>query len=191
MSLLAKPVASGAPARPQRRAEGPRGLRSAMSSRLYLPAFSIVVVAGALVAIGWASGWGGFDFAGSMASLRVIVVGPITLAILGALLIVERVRPAQRRPLFARGYRQDVLFAVLNATLTVPLVTALTLSFSEVVRSTLPWLVLAEYRRLAALGRHRRDLRGHGRVQLVRPSGQPPQTGCSGASTSCTTPKRT
>jgi sterol desaturase/sphingolipid hydroxylase (fatty acid hydroxylase superfamily) len=100
-------------------------------------------VAAVLVAIGWAERWGGADFSGSMASLRVVEVGPVTLAILGALLVVERVRPAQRRPLFARGYRQDFLYTVLNATLTVPLVTALTLSFSQVVRGSLPWLVLA------------------------------------------------
>jgi sterol desaturase/sphingolipid hydroxylase (fatty acid hydroxylase superfamily) len=102
-----------------------------------------VVVAAVLVGTGWADRWGGADFAGSMASLRVVVIGPLTLAIIGVFLIVERVRPAQRRPLFARGYRQDLLYTVLNATLTVPLVTALTLSFSEVVDRSLPWLVLA------------------------------------------------
>ena len=63
--------------------------------------------------------------------------------IIGVFLVVERVRPAQRRPIFARGYRQDLLYTVLNATLVVPLVTALTLSFSEVVQRSLPWLVLA------------------------------------------------
>ena len=91
-------------------------------------------MAAVLVAIGWANRWGGADFAASMTSLRVVVIGPVTLVILGVFLIVERVRPAQRRPLFARGYRQDLLYTVLNATLTVPLVTALTLSFAEVVR---------------------------------------------------------
>ena len=80
-----------------------------------------------------------------MTSLRVIVVGPTTLVIIGVFLIVERVRPAQRRPMFARGYRQDVLYTLLSATLVVPLVTALTLSFSEVVHRSLPWLVLARW----------------------------------------------
>jgi sterol desaturase/sphingolipid hydroxylase (fatty acid hydroxylase superfamily) len=124
----------------------------ALSSRVYLPACSIVVVAAVLIAIGWANGWGGADFAGSMSALRVVVIGPITLAIIGVLLIVERVRPAQRRPLFARGYRQDLLYTVLNATVTVPLVTGLTLSFSEVVRQSLPWLVLARIGTLPSWG---------------------------------------
>jgi sterol desaturase/sphingolipid hydroxylase (fatty acid hydroxylase superfamily) len=66
----------------------------------------------------------------------------VTLAIVGVFLIVERIWPAQRRPLFARGYRHDLLFTILNATLVVPLVTSLTLSFDEVVRRALPWIVL-------------------------------------------------
>ena len=120
-------------------------MRTAVSSRVYVPACSIVAVAAVLVGIGGANRWGGADFAASMASLRVVVIGPLTLVIIGVFLIVERMRPAQRRPLFARGYRQDLLYTVLNATLTVPLVTALTLSFSEVVRTSVPWLVLARF----------------------------------------------
>jgi sterol desaturase/sphingolipid hydroxylase (fatty acid hydroxylase superfamily) len=54
-------------------------------------------------------------------------------------------RPAQRRSIFARGYRQDLLYTVLNATLVAPLVIALTLSFSEVARKTLPWIVLPKF----------------------------------------------
>jgi sterol desaturase/sphingolipid hydroxylase (fatty acid hydroxylase superfamily) len=116
--------------------------RLAVASCIYLPACSIVAVAVALVAIGAASRWGGADFAGSMRSLRVIVVGPLTLAIVAVFLVVERLRPAQRRPIFARGYRHDLLYTLLNASLVVPLVTALTLSFSEVVQRSLPWLII-------------------------------------------------
>ena len=92
--------------------------------------------------MGWTSGWGGAAFAGSLTSLRVVVVGPLTLAIIGVFLVVERLWPAQERPLFARGYRHDLLITAMNATLVVPLVTALTLSFAEVVRRLLPWIVL-------------------------------------------------
>jgi sterol desaturase/sphingolipid hydroxylase (fatty acid hydroxylase superfamily) len=102
----------------------------------------IPVVAVALLAIGVATDWGGADFAGSVTSLRVVVAGPLTLATIGAFLVVERLRPAQRRPLVARGHRHDVLFTVMNATVLVPLVTALTLAFAAVVRTWLPWIVL-------------------------------------------------
>ena len=77
-----------------------------------------------------------------MTGLRVVVVGPITLVIIGVFLVAERMRPAQRRPLFARGYRQDLLYTLLNATLVVPLVTALSLSFAEAARRSIPWIVV-------------------------------------------------
>jgi sterol desaturase/sphingolipid hydroxylase (fatty acid hydroxylase superfamily) len=119
--------------------------RRGFSSRVYLPALSIVAVALVLIAIGLSSRWGGSGFAASMTNQRVIVVGPVTIAILLLFMVVERLRPAQRRSFFARGYRQDVLYTVLNATLVVPLVVALSLSFAEVARHSLPWIVVPHY----------------------------------------------
>jgi sterol desaturase/sphingolipid hydroxylase (fatty acid hydroxylase superfamily) len=109
---------------------------------VYLPACSVAALGAVLVVIGWSQRWGGADFARSSATLRIVAVGPLTLFIIGVFLIVERLRPAQRRSIFARGYRQDLLYAALNATLVVPLVIALTLSFSEITRKALPWIVL-------------------------------------------------
>ncbi|HEV2362272.1 MAG TPA: sterol desaturase family protein [Acidimicrobiales bacterium] len=111
------------------------------TTRLYLPAFSVVTIAALLVAIGWTSRWGGSSFAGAMTDLRVVVVGPATLVFLAMCLVVERLRPAQRRPIFAVGYRQDLLYTILNATLVGPLVVALSLSFAEVARKAFPWIV--------------------------------------------------
>jgi sterol desaturase/sphingolipid hydroxylase (fatty acid hydroxylase superfamily) len=149
-SPLATSVRSLAPAPLEQSSRGASGRRLAVSSRVYLPAFSIAAVAVVLVGIGLANRWGGADFSGSMSSLRAVVAGPITLVVIGVLLIVERLRPAQRRPIFARGYRQDLIYTVLNATLVIPLVIALTLSFSEVVHRSAPWLVLS---RMGALPR--------------------------------------
>jgi sterol desaturase/sphingolipid hydroxylase (fatty acid hydroxylase superfamily) len=119
--------------------------RRAISSRIYLPALSIVAVAIVLVAIGLSSRWGGSGFAASITDQRVVVVGPATIGILLLFMVVERLRPAQRRPFFARGYRQDVLYTVLNATLVVPLVVALSISFAEVARHSLPWIVVPRF----------------------------------------------
>jgi sterol desaturase/sphingolipid hydroxylase (fatty acid hydroxylase superfamily) len=102
-------------------------------------------LAAVLVVIGWSNHWGGAAFSGAMDNLHVVEIGPVTLGIIGVFLIVERLRPAQRRSIFARGYRQDLLYTVLNATLVAPLVIALTLSFSEVARKTLPWIVLPKF----------------------------------------------
>ncbi len=127
------------------RADGGRardGKRLPLSSRVYLPALSIAAVAVALIAIGWSRGFGGAQFAASVTDLRVILVGPLSLAAIGAFLIAERVRPAQRRALIARGHRHDLIFTVFNATFVAPLVTALSISFSQIARTNLPWIVL-------------------------------------------------
>jgi sterol desaturase/sphingolipid hydroxylase (fatty acid hydroxylase superfamily) len=112
-----------------------------VTSRLYLPALSIVAIATVLVVIGWSSRWRGASFTSAMTSVHVVTAGPATLAALAVFLVVERLRPAQRRPIFARGYRQDLLYTILNATLVAPLVVALSLSFAETARRALPWIV--------------------------------------------------
>jgi sterol desaturase/sphingolipid hydroxylase (fatty acid hydroxylase superfamily) len=133
------PASASRSARPT---EVARRIGSVASARLYLPACAVAAVAATLIGIGWSTAWGGADFSGSLAELHLVVVGPTSLLVLAAILVLERVRPAQQRPLFARGYRQDVLFSVLHGTLGVLLITSLTLSFQELIRVALPWVVL-------------------------------------------------
>jgi sterol desaturase/sphingolipid hydroxylase (fatty acid hydroxylase superfamily) len=115
------------------------------ATRIYLPALAIVAIAITLIAIGWSSHWGGASFAAAMTDQRVVVVGPLTLAILAIILVVERVRPAQIRPLVARGHRQDALYTLLNATLVVPLVVALSLSLTAVAQRDFRWIVVPQF----------------------------------------------
>jgi sterol desaturase/sphingolipid hydroxylase (fatty acid hydroxylase superfamily) len=142
VTFLAPLVRSPSTASVERSGQRTKGRRYALSSRVYLPACSIAAVAAVLVGFGSFSHFGGSDFVAATSSLRVVVVGPLSLAIIGVFLVAERVRPAQRRPLIARGHRQDVLFTVFNAILVVPLVTALTLTFAEIAQRALPWIVL-------------------------------------------------
>jgi sterol desaturase/sphingolipid hydroxylase (fatty acid hydroxylase superfamily) len=141
-SVVVAPARPRAPGTVERGGREASRLRSALSARVYLPACSIAAAAVVLIGVGWATGWGGVSFAGSATSLRAVVAGSLTLAIIGVFLVVERVWPAQERPLVARGHRHDLLFMVVNATVLVPLVTGLTLSFVAVVRASLPWIVL-------------------------------------------------
>jgi sterol desaturase/sphingolipid hydroxylase (fatty acid hydroxylase superfamily) len=141
-TVIDSPTSSPAVAPSAPSATARDGRRRTISSRIYLPALSIVAIAIVLLAIGASSHWGGTSFAASMTNQRVVVVGPLTIGILLLFLVVERLRPAQRRPFFARGYRQDVLYTVLNATLVVPLVVALSLSFAVVASKSLPWIVV-------------------------------------------------
>jgi sterol desaturase/sphingolipid hydroxylase (fatty acid hydroxylase superfamily) len=142
LTVVAAPVRSPSPMPIKGGSRRGNRLRLALSSRVYLPACSIAALAAVLVGIGWSSRFGGASFAASMSSLRVVAIGPATLVLIGVFLVAERVRPAQRRPLIARGHRQDLLYTVLNATLVGPLVAALTLSFSEIARKAFPWIVL-------------------------------------------------
>jgi|SRR5665213_1070985 len=141
MSLvLDRSSRSANPAISERRTRRFVSLACVVRSHVYAPACAVAVVAAILVGLGWANRWGGENLFGAMTSLRIVVIGPATLVVIGALLLAERLWPAQHRPLFARGCRQDVLFTIFNATLVVPFVAALTLSFSVLVRTHLPWL---------------------------------------------------
>ncbi len=169
-----------APARPLGPApveQEPRGAsrpRLALSSRAYLPACSVAALAVVLVGIGWASHWGGANFAGSMRSLRVVLAGPADPVDHrgpprrragptgpAAATLCPRLPPGpplhgvQRDPRRAAGDRAHALLRGGGP------------SIPSVAR-------LDQIRYGAALGRHRGDLRGHGRIELVRPSGQSP-----------------
>lgn len=133
----------------QRPAADERGRRArtahrlaAVTSRVYLPAVAVASVAAVLIGVGAATQWGGTDLAESVAGLRLVIIGPVSAAVLGVILVAERIRPAQRRPLLARGARQDVLYTLLHATLGALLITALSLSFEDVIRQAAPWIVL-------------------------------------------------
>ena len=120
--------------------------RQWLLSRVYLPAVAITFAGAALIAIGWVSKWGGANFADTLTSLRIVAIGPASLLVVGLFMIAERVWPAQQgRSLFARGHRQDLLFTILNATLTLPFVAALSLSFAVVVRTRMPWLTFPRF----------------------------------------------
>jgi len=121
---------------------GPERPGRVEAKRMYLPALSIVAVLVGLVGLGWSNDWGGARFSDSMTQMRMVVLGPMTISILSVILVVERLRPAQRRPFFARGYRQDALYTLLNATLVAPLVVALSLSLTDAATRYLPWIVV-------------------------------------------------
>ncbi|GAB2984279.1 sterol desaturase family protein [Nocardioides montaniterrae] len=123
---------------------GARPARRRLSSIVYVPALLVAAVALILVGLGWATDWGGAAFAGSMTDLRAEAIGPLASVLIVLFLVAERVRPAQERPLLARGHRHDLLFAALYVVLVVPLVTALTLAFADVVRQVAPWVVLPQ-----------------------------------------------
>lgn len=140
-------VVSGSVCPPVERATGrfARTRRARPTSRIYFPAISVAAFAALLLGIGWSTRFDGSGLGSGLSTLRLIVIGPASLMIIGVILVAERLRPAQRRPLIARGHRQDALFTILNVTLVLPLVAAMTSSFSLIARRSLPWIVLPKF----------------------------------------------
>jgi sterol desaturase/sphingolipid hydroxylase (fatty acid hydroxylase superfamily) len=112
-----------------------------VSSRLYLPTIAITVVAA------WLSwrGWTALGRSGAVRSIdagRFELAGPVVLGFVLAVCVVERINPAQRRPLLARGHRLDVCYLLLYALVVVPLIVLLGTGFAGLLARVQPWLVL-------------------------------------------------
>jgi sterol desaturase/sphingolipid hydroxylase (fatty acid hydroxylase superfamily) len=112
-----------------------------MATRAYLPACVVAALGAALACVGWWSESGHRGVSQETASVRLVVFGPVSVAVIVVLLVAERVRPAQRRPFVARGHRQDALYTLLSVAAVVPLAAALAVGFSRVLRAV-PWIVL-------------------------------------------------
>ena len=154
-----------------------RGPGPGRPRRVYLPAVAIAVAAGALIGVGWADGWGGAGFADSMIGLRVVLVGPADPGRPGGPPRSRAVRPAQRRPLVRpRSSTGRALHAPRTPRSWHP-------SWWRSPSPSPTWRSAPAVDRAArgrigpALGGHRADLRGDGRVQLVGAPRQPPHPG--------------
>ena len=173
-------------------ADGKRAGGGSLSSRVYLPACSIAACRRRprrdrlVQPLGW------LRLRRPRPDLRVVVVGPLILGSSASSSSPsgcdrpngDRCSPAdtartlssdglQRRPGRSPGHCSHPLL------------------FLRSLERALPWIVLPKIRTGAALGGDRRDLRRHGRHELVRPPGEPPRSACSGASMSFTIRKRT
>ncbi|HYK70297.1 MAG TPA: sterol desaturase family protein [Streptosporangiaceae bacterium] len=73
---------------------------------------------------------------------RAELAAPLLVALVVATGICERIWPAERRPLLARGHVQDVCYLALHALLVIPLMTLLSVGAAGLVSSHLPWIEL-------------------------------------------------
>ena len=144
-----------------------------LRSRVYLPAFSVAALALVLIALGWSEGWGGENFTGSVTLLRVVLVGPLALVILGCFMVVERIWPAQRRPLFARGHRHDLLLTAHERARRGAPRHGAHPRLRRTGSTRPPMDRSAENRRASSLGGDRRHPRCDGLLQLGGSPGEP------------------
>jgi sterol desaturase/sphingolipid hydroxylase (fatty acid hydroxylase superfamily) len=112
--------------------------------RLYVPS---LVAAALAVALAW-QGWHAVQAYGPARAIRagqLHYAGPVVLGFVALVLLAERIWPAQRRPLLARGHLLDFGYLVAYALLTLPLVTLLGAGFADVLERHVHWLVLPDF----------------------------------------------
>jgi sterol desaturase/sphingolipid hydroxylase (fatty acid hydroxylase superfamily) len=127
---------------------------SLRKTHLYVPALAVSAVTIWMVMTG-------VHGLGSTNALFTVVsegwarmLGPVVLGFVGAVMLLERVRPAVRRAFLTRGHVQDLLYLGVYAIVVVPLIIVLDLGFSLTLQHAAPWLRaphLAKVPRLAVL----------------------------------------
>jgi sterol desaturase/sphingolipid hydroxylase (fatty acid hydroxylase superfamily) len=112
-----------------------------ITRRLCLPTIAVAVAAGWL---GW-RGWvvlGQYGPARDIRGGQVELAGPVVLGFVLLVFLIEQVRPAERRPVLARGHVLDMGYLLAYALLVVPLIVLIGAGFSSGLARAAPWLVL-------------------------------------------------
>ncbi len=113
-----------------------------LSSPLYAPSLAAACATLLLVTVGVHEMGVGRPLVALVTGGWSHLLGPVILGFVGLVLVLERVAPAVRRPLLARGHVQDLAYLVLYAGVVVPLVVVIDVGFSQTIRQAAPWLVV-------------------------------------------------
>lgn len=73
---------------------------------------------------------------------RAELAAPLLVALVVAAGICERIWPAERRPVLARGHVQDACFVALHAIVVIPLMTLLSVGAAALIGSYARWIEL-------------------------------------------------
>ena len=134
--MVAEPAQIDAPA--AQASEQATGLRA---GRLYLPT---IIIAGLAAYLSWL-GWEALDQYGPVHTIwagQFELAGPAVTGFVLTVFLIEQVRPAQRRPLLARGHLLDMIYMLAHALIVVPLIVLLGAGFSNGLARVAPWLVM-------------------------------------------------
>ena len=111
--------------------------------RVVLPTMAIAASTMFLVVRGFGSFGDHSSLASAVAAERWTLVGPLMLGVVAVAIIAEQIRPAVRRPLWARGHVHDGLYLILYAVAVVPLVVLIGTGSSAIVHQIAPWLAIS------------------------------------------------
>ena len=73
---------------------------------------------------------------------RAELAAPLLIALVVATGICERIWPAERRPVLARGHVQDACYLALHAIVVIPLMTLLSVGAATLIGNHAPWIEL-------------------------------------------------
>ena len=73
---------------------------------------------------------------------RTELAAPLLIALVVATGICERIWPAERRPVLARGHIQDACYLALHAIVVIPLMTLLSVGAAALIGDHAPWIEL-------------------------------------------------
>ena len=136
------PTESASPPNQQVGGEPAVGRRTlAAVGRVCLPT---VVIAGCAAWLAW-YGWTVLSDYGPARSIRAgqfELAGPAVLGFVLVVFLIEQIRPAERRAVWARGHLLDLVYLLAYATLVVPLIVLTGAGFSTALARVAPWLVL-------------------------------------------------
>jgi sterol desaturase/sphingolipid hydroxylase (fatty acid hydroxylase superfamily) len=121
---------------------GQAGVRLGWWRRLCLSSF---VLAGITVCVLWVAVAGLLRQGGLgtvLSAGRAELAAPLLVALVVATGICERIWPAERRPVLARGHVQDACFLALHAVVVIPLMTLLSVGAATLIGSHAAWIEL-------------------------------------------------
>ena len=124
------------------RASGQTGVPLAWVRRLCLSSF---VLAGLTACILWVAVAGLLRQGGLETVLsagRAELAAPLLVALVVAAGVCERIWPAERRPVLARGHVQDACFLALHAVVVIPLMTLLSVGAATLIGGHAGWIEL-------------------------------------------------
>jgi sterol desaturase/sphingolipid hydroxylase (fatty acid hydroxylase superfamily) len=118
----------------------PPAVRPARWRRLCLPSFALALVTACIV---WAAA-ADLIRQGRLETVlsggRAELAAPLLVALVVATGICERVWPAERRPVLARGHVQDACFLALHAVVVIPLMTLLSVGAAALIGRYAHWI---------------------------------------------------
>jgi sterol desaturase/sphingolipid hydroxylase (fatty acid hydroxylase superfamily) len=115
---------------------------SAWWRRVCLPSFAVAAVTGVLVWVAVTSLLSQGRLAAVLAAGRAELAAPLLVALVVVTGICERIWPAERRPLLARGHVQDACYTALHALVVIPLMTLLSVGAAVLIGGHAHWIEL-------------------------------------------------